>query len=627
MKAKKFVSMTLASAMVASMMSTGAMAAPTMADAEASWAASHIERWVDAGVVKGDENGNFNPSKTLTRAELATIFVNLFGLSEKASNTYADLNGSEWYADAILKVTAAGIMQGDGKNCNAQQSVTRQEAMTMFSRAMGVAEEKNPNLSQFSDASSVASWAAGYIAPMVELGIISGVGNNQIAAGNSIDRASTMALLDKAITEYVTTAGEVNVDNTKGFVVVNAKASAMGSVNVYAADEKSVSVSGKTNGLVVAAGTSNVKVEAKGLTAETLKIDSTSPVSIDANSSLTTLSINSAAEVVNQGTVKTIEVNAAADVTNKGTVTNLAVNAVADVTNDGTVSTMTLTKAANVTNNGTVSKMNIDSAAKITNNGTITEANVTANNVIVDGKAPEKTIVSSNVTSLPTDSNGTKLPNIITSGGSTGGSTGGGGGTTTPSVPSNFNVNISVLGQSFNYEGSKTTALSSVLGTLLTNAENNAERIAAFIYTDESKDELTAKYDGYCKKVREASSGLGNADIANIETILTALNPQNLYFGTAEARTQSVKNVISGLRALTTTGSRTETQAKAFLTALNDGYATDEEITLAAKVMANPNMTLEQLYTTNGNKNVSMTIHSNGTGGINADIVISVTGA
>lgn len=54
------------------------------------------------------------PLPPITRAELAQIFVNMFGLTEKAPNTYADLRGDEWYADAILKCTAAGIMQGDG---------------------------------------------------------------------------------------------------------------------------------------------------------------------------------------------------------------------------------------------------------------------------------------------------------------------------------------------------------------------------------------------------------------------------------------------------------------------------------------------------------------------------------
>ena len=32
---------------------------------------------------------------------------------------------------------AAGILEGDGRNVNATAPVTRQEAMTMFARAMG----------------------------------------------------------------------------------------------------------------------------------------------------------------------------------------------------------------------------------------------------------------------------------------------------------------------------------------------------------------------------------------------------------------------------------------------------------------------------------------------------------
>ena len=139
---------------------------------------------------------------------MATVMVNLLGLSEKpAENPYADLTGSEWYADAVLKCTAAGVMQGDGSNCNANANITRQEATVMFARALGVEEDASPNLSKFSDGGDVAGWAAGAVSAMADRGIITGAGDGRVLPNQNIDRASTMALLDKAISTYADKAG------------------------------------------------------------------------------------------------------------------------------------------------------------------------------------------------------------------------------------------------------------------------------------------------------------------------------------------------------------------------------------------------------------------------------------
>ena len=127
MQAKKPLALLLSLSMGLSM-GTPALAAARqdqLPDVAQSWAADSIHRWLEAGLVEGNDQGLFRPAANLTRGELATIFVRLLGLTEQAENRYADLKGDEWYADAILKCTAAGILEGDGENCNATQTITR----------------------------------------------------------------------------------------------------------------------------------------------------------------------------------------------------------------------------------------------------------------------------------------------------------------------------------------------------------------------------------------------------------------------------------------------------------------------------------------------------------------------
>ena len=118
MKIKKSLAAILSTTMTLSMLSVSSFAAeerkPLMEDAANSWAASSIDRWLQHGIVQGDKDGNFKPYRSLSRGELAAIFTRMFGLTEKAENSYVDLKGTEWYADAILKCTAAGILEGDG---------------------------------------------------------------------------------------------------------------------------------------------------------------------------------------------------------------------------------------------------------------------------------------------------------------------------------------------------------------------------------------------------------------------------------------------------------------------------------------------------------------------------------
>ena len=233
MKARKLLSLALSFALTANLAVPALSAdtqqdtaspspSPAFRDISGHWAEASISRWSGYGVVQGDQNGNFNPDQPITRGSMATVMVNLLGLSEKpAENPYQDLSGSEWYADAVLKCTAAGVMQGDGSNCNAGANITRQEATVMFARALGVEEDASPNLSKFADGSDVAGWAARDVSAMADRGKITRAGDGNLLPTQNIDRASTMAILDKAISTYIVKGGSYEAKDS-GITLVKA---------------------------------------------------------------------------------------------------------------------------------------------------------------------------------------------------------------------------------------------------------------------------------------------------------------------------------------------------------------------------------------------------------------------
>ena len=224
MKLRKLLSVALSLALAASLSSPafaaeGQSTAQKYGDTAGHWAEAAVDRWSGYGVVQGGPGGNFNPNQPITRGSLAKAIVNLLGLSEKAENTYSDLEGTEWYADAVLQCTAAGIMEGAGQRCNAEADITRQETTVLMARALGIKPDANPDLGKFIDGADVAGWAAGYVSAMAERGIISGAGNGAVAPLVDIDRASVMAILDKAISTYANKPGTYEAKGS-GIVLV-----------------------------------------------------------------------------------------------------------------------------------------------------------------------------------------------------------------------------------------------------------------------------------------------------------------------------------------------------------------------------------------------------------------------
>ena len=367
---KRTLALFLSLAMAFSLACLPAQAAPVMADAAGSWAAGSIDRWAQLGIVQGDSDGNFNPANPLSRGELATILVKMFGLTEKAENTYSDLKGDEWYADAILKCTAAGIMKGDGVSCNATAQISRQETMVMLGRAVGVVPAGEPDMSRFTDGAEVADWAAGYLAPLAEMGILTGVGDGSAAPAANIDRASMMALLDKAVVEYVNAPGEVAVDNANGFVVVN-----------VAAGEGEVVLTGTAAGVVVASGTTGGKVVAKDLSAGTVKVDGAAAVSVEGGSTVGTVAVSAAAsvEIAKSAKADAVEVTGAdARLTVAGTVGSVAVAESAANTQVKAEAGAKITSVENaaegltVTGKGSVGAVSTTAEAKVSTPNTVT---------------------------------------------------------------------------------------------------------------------------------------------------------------------------------------------------------------------------------------------------------------
>ncbi|MGG2094863.1 N-acetylmuramoyl-L-alanine amidase [Bacillus sp. S13(2024)] len=69
----------------------------------------------EAGIFKGDQDGNFRPKSPLTRAEMAQVLKNAFNLKVQAAHTFNDITANyAWANDAISALQSNGITVGTG---------------------------------------------------------------------------------------------------------------------------------------------------------------------------------------------------------------------------------------------------------------------------------------------------------------------------------------------------------------------------------------------------------------------------------------------------------------------------------------------------------------------------------
>lgn len=216
---RKILAALLTLVMVFSLLSVSAWAEETTySDVAGHWAQAAILRWSDYGVLQGSE-GKFSPDGTLTRGQMAVILSRLLNLPAAPSAGFTDVAPDAWYADGINRCAAAGILQGSEGKAMPEDPITREQAMVMLCRALGIAAEDVGALAGFSDLSLVSDYARPYVAALVKAGVVKGDANGLLNPLSKITRAEIVTMIDRLVGHYAKDAGAV-VDASDGALVI-----------------------------------------------------------------------------------------------------------------------------------------------------------------------------------------------------------------------------------------------------------------------------------------------------------------------------------------------------------------------------------------------------------------------
>ena len=151
----------------------------------------------------GYPDGTVRPSRSITRAEVATIFFRL--LTDDArdrywsqTNSYTDVIPEAWYNNAISTLSNMGIINGyeDG-TFRPDNPITRAELTKIAVSFFGSAGN-NFKSSSFTDVADGA-WYSRFIAAAEDLGLVYGYGDGTFLPDNLITRAEAFAIVNRTL--------------------------------------------------------------------------------------------------------------------------------------------------------------------------------------------------------------------------------------------------------------------------------------------------------------------------------------------------------------------------------------------------------------------------------------------
>ena len=229
MKHKRILAMILAVASCLSLAVSASAAGVTNRKAtdfkdfdRSAWYADAVSAAVDNGLLYGKSATVIDPNGDMTRAEMAAIINRSFGCYAKADiSKYKDVSKDKWYFEDVAMAVQMGTYNGrSNSSMDPDAPITRQEAMTVVARALELDYDSysKTELTQFSDAGKISTWALPYVRAMVGADYIHGRGK-VLAPQDNITRAEFAQIFANIIGTYIVSKGSYDKD-MKGNVLI-----------------------------------------------------------------------------------------------------------------------------------------------------------------------------------------------------------------------------------------------------------------------------------------------------------------------------------------------------------------------------------------------------------------------
>lgn len=163
---------------------------------EGVWYTPAISFAYNKGYMTGYASGNFGPDDKMTGAQFAQLLYNIAGKPDAAEGAeFEGVEGTEWYAPAILWAAGQGIITDTGEEAlKLDDPLPRQQMAVMLYNYLGK-PAGTADLSGFTDADQVSEWAEAALQWAVSAKVINGKADGTLSPTGSSTRGQVAQLL------------------------------------------------------------------------------------------------------------------------------------------------------------------------------------------------------------------------------------------------------------------------------------------------------------------------------------------------------------------------------------------------------------------------------------------------
>lgn len=174
---------------------------PVFSDLDSSWAKDLIGEMAARRIVNGYPDGRFLPTKGVTRAEFVTLLANTLGWAPETASVQFKDKIPDWAGGAIAAAVNRGVVKGyDDGTFQPHKIITRAEMAVIIDKALDLADSDQP--SNYQDWRQIPSWAVQSIRNTKVAGIMQG-SNNRFRPRDIANRAEATAVVGKVLEYYI----------------------------------------------------------------------------------------------------------------------------------------------------------------------------------------------------------------------------------------------------------------------------------------------------------------------------------------------------------------------------------------------------------------------------------------
>ncbi len=167
--------------------------------ASSEWYYEAVQYVYNNELMNGMSATTFEPNSTTTRGMIVTMLYRLENEPTAASAGFSDVAEGQWYTDAVNWAAANNIVNGYGDDqFGPTDTITREQMMAIlyrYAQYKGYDVTASADLSAYTDATNISSYAVSAMQSAVSEGLINGITDTTLVPGGSATRAQVAAIL------------------------------------------------------------------------------------------------------------------------------------------------------------------------------------------------------------------------------------------------------------------------------------------------------------------------------------------------------------------------------------------------------------------------------------------------